>query len=60
MGITDNNKLFTLADMKAAFDAGEFQRIGVEQVYRGERKTHDRPDFETFMSDKYLINVENK
>lgn len=61
MGITDNNKIFTLADMKAAFEAGE--KRGTEIQYNTELpycKEPTEPDFNNFMDKKYFINVENK
>lgn len=61
MGITDNNKIFTLADMKSAFEAGE--KLGAEIQYNTELpycKEPVEPDFNQFMSDKFFINVENK
>lgn len=62
MGITDNNKIFTLADMKSAFEAGE--KRGAEIQYNTELSSATEvliePDFNGFMDKKFFINVENK
>lgn len=60
MGITDNNKIFTLADMRAAFVAGEQFESDSISVDTGEKDELTEPDFGEFMEEKFFITVENK
>lgn len=60
MGITDNTKLFTLADMKAAFIAGEHFESDSISVDTGEKDELTEPDFGEYMEKNFFITVENK
>ena len=60
MGITDNTKLFTLADMKAAFIAGEHFESDIISVDTGEKDELTVPDFGEYMEKNFFITVENK